>query len=309
MKKPAAKIIVILFLIVFSVGAWQKTTKAQSIAPPDAWGCTSMTDAKGTVINYCALAPIPIPNNSGTYDVTKGVVVFTGFGSYLANFIKLFMGIVGVLAVLMIIIGGIEYMSTVSLDEKSGARTRITNALLGLVLALSSYVILFTINPALTEFDIHLPGVILKMTDTSISVTTATQGQIPTGIAAAALAYKGSDTSGGPPSTECGNKACAWAVNNVLGSAGVAKLGDGVSVQSMEDALKSGRGTLVDQSHAVAGDIVIQAADKHVGICLDDGCTQVLSNSSPKATFSTIDNISFSKSYSDGPGRIYHVNN
>ena len=163
-------------MVVFFACLTQGTVNAQSIAPPDSYGCTAMTDAKGTVINYCALAPIPIPNNSGTYDVTKGVVVFTGFASYLANMIKLFMGIVGVLAVLMIIIGGIEYMSTVSLDEKSGARTRITNALLGLVLALSSYVILFTINPALTEFDIHLPGVTITQ---AVANSVAGSGIIP----------------------------------------------------------------------------------------------------------------------------------
>ena len=161
--KPTLKILAGAALLIFSLNFSAGTAQAQSISQPNTYGCASAVDAKGTIINYCPLAPIPIPNNSGVYDVTKGVYVFQGFAAYLANFIKLFMGIVGVLAVLMIIIGGIEYMSTVSIDEKGGAKTRITNAILGLILALSSYVILFTINPSLTEFDIHLPGVVIQL--------------------------------------------------------------------------------------------------------------------------------------------------
>ena len=77
----------------------------------------------------------------------------------------------------------------------------------------------------------------------------------------------------------------------------------------MENALTSGRGTLVGQSSAKAGDIVIQAQDGHVGICMNDGCTQVLSNSSSHASFTWVSDTSFSPSYSGGPGRIYRINN
>jgi hypothetical protein len=126
-------------------------------------------------------------------------------------------------------------------------------------------------------------------------------------IAAAALAYRGTDTSAGP---DGGNKACAWAVNNVLASAGVAPI-DGASVENMETALSSGRGSLVgtDQntSNTQPGDIVIWKSStfSHVGICVDSGCSQVISNSSGNASFTNVTPVNFNGSWN---ARIYHVN-
>ncbi len=57
-----------------------------------------------------------------------------------------------VLTVIMLIWGGIEYMTVESWTGKSDATTRIKNALAGLALALGSYVILYTINPCLVDF-------------------------------------------------------------------------------------------------------------------------------------------------------------
>lgn len=59
-------------------------------------------------------------------------------------------GLAGVLAVLMIVIGGIQYIgSGMSPSGKTDARDRITNAIMGLLLALLSWIILNTINPNL----------------------------------------------------------------------------------------------------------------------------------------------------------------
>ncbi|MES2006952.1 MAG: pilin [Patescibacteria group bacterium] len=101
-------------------------------------------------------------------------------------------------------------------------------------------------------------------------------------IAAASQAYFGTDTSAGP---DGGNKACVWAVNNILNSIGIASI-DGNSVANMQDALQNGRGTQVAQGSAQAGDIIIFGTGlSHVGICQNTGCTQVLSNSSSNASF------------------------
>ncbi|MBX4192345.1 pilin [Candidatus Parcubacteria bacterium] len=103
-------------------------------------------------------------------------------------------------------------------------------------------------------------------------------------IAGAAAAYYGENTSEGP---DGGNKACAWAVNNILEDAGIAKI-DGDSVRQMELELQRGRGDLVtDWSQSKAGDIVVFGGMSHVGICEDNGCTNVLSNSSGKASFTS----------------------
>ena len=56
------------------------------------------------------------------------------------------------LALIMIIWGGIEYMTTDSWTGKEGGKEKITNALWGLGLALVSYLILYTINPCLVVF-------------------------------------------------------------------------------------------------------------------------------------------------------------
>ncbi|MDO8572802.1 MAG: hypothetical protein Q7S11_03490 [bacterium] len=59
-------------------------------------------------------------------------------------------GLAGVLAVLMIVIGGIQYIgSGMSPSGKSDAKDKITNAIMGLLLALLSWLILNTINPSL----------------------------------------------------------------------------------------------------------------------------------------------------------------
>jgi hypothetical protein len=61
-------------------------------------------------------------------------------------------GLAGVLAVLMIVIGGIQYIgSGMSPSAKEDARGKITNAILGLLLALGSWLILHTINPDLVS--------------------------------------------------------------------------------------------------------------------------------------------------------------
>ena len=107
-------------------------------------------------------------------------------------------------------------------------------------------------------------------------------------ITAALAAYVGSDTSMGP---DGGNKACAWAVNNILVSSGYQPI-DGDSVYYMEQQLQSGRGTQESQSNAHAGDIVIFGGMSHVGICYDpnggDGCPVVRSNSSSNASFTSL---------------------
>ncbi|MEO5635328.1 MAG: hypothetical protein ABIS26_01730 [Candidatus Paceibacterota bacterium] len=75
---------------------------------------------------------------------------------YLNIMIKIFIGICAVLAVIMIVMGGIEYMTSELVSSKEAGKERITHAIFGLLLALGAYALLFTINPDLlnSEFDI-----------------------------------------------------------------------------------------------------------------------------------------------------------
>ena len=58
------------------------------------------------------------------------------------------LGLAVVLSVLMLVIGGLEYTTSFASESNKGkAKARIENALIGLVIALTSYLILYTVNP------------------------------------------------------------------------------------------------------------------------------------------------------------------
>lgn len=62
--------------------------------------------------------------------------------------------IAGFLAVLMIAVGGIQYMSTDAISGKTEGKERITYAIMGLLLVLFSWVLLNQINPNILNLDI-----------------------------------------------------------------------------------------------------------------------------------------------------------
>ena len=66
-------------------------------------------------------------------------------------------GIGSILAVVMVIIGGIKYTVMESFGAKTDAKKQITSAFLGLVLLLGSYLILKAINKDLVNFNTTLP--------------------------------------------------------------------------------------------------------------------------------------------------------
>ncbi len=69
---------------------------------------------------------------------------------YIGTAYSIALSITVALAIIMIAIGGIQYtISWASASAKSDAKSRILNAIGGLVLALASYLILHTINPTI----------------------------------------------------------------------------------------------------------------------------------------------------------------
>ncbi len=146
----------------------------------------------------------------------------------------------------------------------------------------------------------------LKETGSNCSTTIAS-GKISQRIFQASQKAYGIDTSAGPGR---GNVACAWAVNKVLNSAGIATIGSNPNlVVSVQDALEAGRGQQVARSQAGPGDLVLAVGSgsrQHIGICQNNGCTQVLSNSSSKASFSWKSNTDFGGYYGVS-SKIYRV--
>jgi hypothetical protein len=73
---------------------------------------------------------------------------------FLNNAFRIGIGVAGILAVIVIIIGGFEYMTSDVPGAKADGKNRITGAILGIAIILLSYVILGIINPDILTFRI-----------------------------------------------------------------------------------------------------------------------------------------------------------
>lgn len=103
--------------------------------------------------DYTPLAKLPIgPGGSELATWT--------LSSYLTGAIKLLVAVAGAIAVLMLVIGGTQYVAAgINPSAKGDAKERILGAFIGLALVLTSYLILSSIDPRLVEFNLTLPPV------------------------------------------------------------------------------------------------------------------------------------------------------
>ncbi|HEY9726313.1 MAG TPA: hypothetical protein V6D50_07660 [Chroococcales cyanobacterium] len=123
-------------------------------------------------------------------------------------------------------------------------------------------------------------------------------------IVSAASSLRGASSAQGP---DGGRNACAWMLNRVLQRAGMPALGANPNlVSSLVEALKGGRGQLIERSQAKAGDLVVAHGNAHIGVGIAEGCQRVLSNSSSKARFSWESGIDFD-GYYRGSSTIYRL--
>lgn len=112
-----------------------------------------------------------IPLEPLTESAGSGVTLST----YLNDAFKIGVGIAGVFAVLMIVIGGISYIGGASNPSaRSEAKNKITNAIFGLILAIASWLILSTINPDLLKTEVEFSTVSTMTTTGEIGDTTVT---------------------------------------------------------------------------------------------------------------------------------------
>lgn len=160
----------------------------------DTFDNSNCEEGKG---EYCLLAPLPDPSAEGGLR-TKTDTSFQ-LGDYINLMLKVIIGIAGVLAVVMIVIGGIQYMSTDAFSGKEEGKSRITNALLGLVLLVGSFMILNTINPNLVNFNLKIDSVYLKVTDADASVAPTLMGDGTYDIAESLQTVNGTAFTEGEP--------------------------------------------------------------------------------------------------------------
>jgi len=94
-------------------------------------------------------------------------------GEYLAAIYKYAIGIVGIVAAIMLMVGGIVWLTAGgNPTQVSNAQGYITASLTGLVLALLSYTLLYTINPDLVSFK---PIRVKMVKDIAITSTSSSQ--------------------------------------------------------------------------------------------------------------------------------------
>jgi hypothetical protein len=120
---------------------------------------TPETPKVNTDTTYTPLAPLPGLPEGKAFETSRnctkdasGKETCTNpcpFGNYLNIMIKLIIGIAAVLAMVMIVMGGIQYMTSDLISSKEAGKEQITHAILGLLLALGAFIILNTINPKL----------------------------------------------------------------------------------------------------------------------------------------------------------------
>ncbi|MBU0646561.1 D-alanyl-D-alanine carboxypeptidase family protein [Patescibacteria group bacterium] len=94
---------------------------------------------------------VPIPGLSFSEPLRKGNKLSIDFiGEYFSSVYQWLIGASLTIAIVMVMIGGLQYVLSAGRGDAGEAKTRISNAVIGFVLLLGTYAILYTVNPELT---------------------------------------------------------------------------------------------------------------------------------------------------------------
>lgn len=163
-KIPGIILVSMLFLIIPILGV----EGAQHCEP----------DPNNPSTEYCLLAPLPLTNPGGPVDAK------TSTSTYLPGLFKLMIALATALAVVRLIYAGIKYMSTDAFGGKEDAKGIIEETLWGLLLVMSSWLIINTINPKLLDFDLKIEKIDIQ--PAQIQTTQGSLGQ-PSNLTSGAI--------------------------------------------------------------------------------------------------------------------------
>ncbi len=124
-----------------------------------------------------------------------------GLATMFKGFYKWGVGIAILLAVFMVVVGGIRYMTTDAIFDKGEGKKIIQNAFLGLLIVLSSYTILYAINPKILEINLDFNDLKSTAVNTPLTETTGTGVAVDKDLPAD---YYTNNTSTGYPSAQGG---------------------------------------------------------------------------------------------------------
>lgn len=115
---------------------------------------------KGGACTYVPLEPLPtLPGCYGPNPPANCVNPSTqSFASAMPSIFKLLIGAGALVAIIILVLGALTYMFSDIAGNKKRAIDRIRNAMWAIVLLLSSYLILYTVNPDLVMFKLDLGG-------------------------------------------------------------------------------------------------------------------------------------------------------
>lgn len=125
--------------------------------------------------SYTPLAPLP-----GTFTTNSLNEKTTNLSLYISGVIKLLIALGAALAVLFAVIGGTQYVAaSINPSAKSAALEKVQNALIGLTIILTSYLLLNSINPSLVNVNFKLPAVSLTATELQNLAVSAGPSGVP----------------------------------------------------------------------------------------------------------------------------------
>lgn len=176
-----------------------------------------------------------------------GTNVNTGdLSGYLNSMFKLGIALAVGLAVVMIILGGIQYMSTDAIGKKEDGKKRITAAIVGLLVALGSYMLLNTLSPDLLS---------TKLTLTNVSVQDIHGGVLALYPGDANYPYQPSDPRYGNP-VNAGSGGTNCTVNN-----GTASFDPKLTAYSPQGAGSTMEGGYASSRPGLDGQSVVRTLD------------------------------------------------
>src|SRR3989344_2384426 len=134
----------------------------------------SVTNSKGTATSTQSLTVKvggpPFLNPVSPPVPTKGLP--TNLGQLIQQIFTWSLGILGISVFVMFFYSGFLYLTAAGNTVKTGeARQHMTNAIFGAILLLSSYLILYTINPDFVKNTFNLPGLGTTNSNNTISAT------------------------------------------------------------------------------------------------------------------------------------------
>lgn len=178
--------------------------------------------------DYRPLAPLP-----GTFTGSQGSEV-TNMALYVSGTIKLLIALGAALAVLYAIIGGVQYVAvSINPSAKADALGKVTNALLGLAIILTSYLLLNSINPTLVNVSFKLPSVTVGAKEPQpLTVVSGTQAGFCSSVTPFSLTL---NTPAGQQMESLNGKAVIFASTDAVVNANLKKLQ--AEVDKLQNAL------------------------------------------------------------------------